>query len=133
MPRLQPRNIDPQFCDHPIAVKAPDDYLEVSVMVERVLESWRDSILSFEFLNKDGELRSDRELSPKNKEKRQSVDVKLRDKHAIEKPILGIGLMDNIEIGSGRDIFMALAVQGVTTMPVHIRRKQASEFDKYII
>lgn len=133
MPRLQPRNLDPQFCDHPIAVKSPDDYLEVSVMVERVLESWKDSILSFEFLNSEGELRSDRELSPKNKEKRQGVEVKIRENRVLEKPILGIGLMDNIEIGSGRDVFMALAVQGMTTMPVHIRKKQVEDFDKYIV
>ncbi len=133
MPRVQPTSPEPVFCDNSVAVKTPDDYIEVRVIVEKVLESWRDSILSFEFLNSDGGLRSDRELSPKNMQKRQEVEIRLRENKKLEKPILGIGLMDNVEIGSGRDVFMALAYHGFSTLPVHVRKKQMDEFKSYII
>lgn len=133
MPRVQPSVAEPVFCDNAIARKAPDDYVEVRVIVEKVLQSWRDSILSFEFLNSDGGLRSERELSPKNMQKRQDVESALRDSKAVEKPILGIGILDNIEIGSGRDVFMTLAYHGLTTLPVHIRRKQLDEFKSYVL
>lgn len=133
MPRVQPSVAEPVFCDNAIAAKAPDDYVEVRVIVEKVLESWRDSILSFEFLNSDGGLRSERELSPKNMQKRQDVESSLRDNKQIEKPILGIGILDNIEIGSGRDVFMTLAYHGFTIMPVHIRKKQVDEFKSYVL
>lgn len=133
MPRLQVAMPNAVFCDNKLVVKDPDKYIEVTIIVEKVLESWRDSILSFEFLNGDGSLRVDRELSPKNQERRGDIELKIREKKPIERPILGIGLMDNIEIGSGRDVFMALAVQGYTTAPVHIRKAQQDEFKKYIV
>ena len=133
MPRLQVNTPNAVFCDNKVAVKDPDKYVLVEVIVEKVLHSWKDSILSFEFLNTDGSLRMERELSPKNQERRGVVENKIRDKKVVEHPILGIGLMDNIEIGSGRDVFMTLAGQGYSTLPVHIRIAQKDEFKAYIV
>ena len=133
MPRLQTATPEAQFCDNKIAVKDPDKYILVDVIVEKVLESWKDSILSFEFLNTDGSMRMDRELSPKNQARRVEVEEKIRANKPLERPILGIGLMDNIEIGSGRDIFMTLCGQGYTITSVHIRKSQEDEFKDYIV
>lgn len=133
MPRLQRQMMIPVFCDNKLAAKAPDDYVDVCVFVDRVLESWKDSILSFEFLNSDGSLRGDRELSPKNMDRRLVLEQKIKEKKTVEKPILGIGLMDNVEIGSGRDIFMTLAFHGHTTIDAHIRKNQQADFKGYIV
>ena len=68
----------------------------------------KDSILSFEFMNPDGSMREQRELSPKNRERRVEVETKIRERKALDRPIIGIGLMDNVEIGSGRYRFALL-------------------------
>ena len=133
MPRLQVNIPDAIFCDNKVAVKDPDKYVTVDVALEKVLASWKDSILSFEFLNTDGSLRLDRELSPKNRERRNDIEQNIRDKKVVQRPILGIGLMDNIEIGSGRDVFMTLASQGYSVVSVHIRKAQQDEFTGYIV
>jgi hypothetical protein len=133
MPRLQVNYQDARFCTCKAVNKDPDKYVLVDVAVERVLESWKDSILSFEFLTPDGSLREDRELSPKNRDRRLEVETKIREGKPVDHPVLGIGLMDNVEIGSGRDVFMTLALQGHTTAPVHIRIAQQDDFKGYIV
>jgi hypothetical protein len=133
MPRLQVNIPDAIFCDNKLVVKEPDKYVTVDVALEKVLASWKDSILSFEFLNTDGSLRMDRELSPKNQERRSEIEQLIRERKVVQRPILGIGLMDNIEIGSGRDVFMTLATQGYSVVSVHIRKAQQDEFKGYIV
>lgn len=133
MPRLQVNYQAATFRDSKVVTKDPDKYVLVDVVVEKVLESWKDSILSFEFMHTDGTLREERELSPKNRERRAEVETKIRERKPVDHPILGIGLMDNVEIGSGRDVFMTLALQGYTVAPVHIRKAQMEDFKNYIV
>lgn len=110
-----------------------DKYISVSVSSKKILESWKSSLFSFEWLTPDGKIRSFDELGEAEKHKFESVTTLLKNGDRLERPILGIGVLDNIEIGSRRDIFLTLAAQGVTDISVHILKQDEKDFKGYIV
>lgn len=121
----------PVFVDNPVVHGREDHYTEIQVRVPAVLESWRLSLYSYEWLRPDGTIKAANELPPAEQELRTLVEDTLRARLAVEKPILGIGLLDNVEIGSGRAVFLTLAALGHTTMPVYIPKSHEAEFDPF--
>ncbi len=103
----------------------------VTVRVPTVLRSWKSSLFSFEWIKPDGSLKDIYELPHHLRERRLAVEEKLKSGQALEKPVLGIGLLETIEIGVGRDVFLTLAAHGVTEIPVHIPVNMAREFSSY--
>lgn len=124
--------IDLQFTDSPSIKGREDRYTVVTVQVAPVLKSWRASLFSFEWLNPDGSLRSLDELPLHERDKRIRVEQKTAQGDHHDRPVLGIGMMDNVEIGAGRDVFLTLAAQGHKTLEVHIPVSNAKEFKKFI-
>lgn len=121
----------PHFTDNPVAVNRADHYMEITVDTAKVMKSWRESLFSFEWLMPDGRIKSAAELSETERPRREAVENALAGKQALEKPILGIGMMDNVEIGSGRPTFLTLVAQGAKTIPVHIPRSNEADFKKF--
>jgi hypothetical protein len=121
----------PKFVDNPVVKSRRDNYIDIDVNVEKVLKSWRISLFSFEWLGPEGRIKSADELPEAEKPKRAEVERRLKAGEALEKPILGIGMLDNIEIGSGRAVFLTLAAQGAKTVPVHIPRSNEGEFKPF--
>ncbi len=109
-----------------------DKYISVSVSSKKILESWKSSLFSFEWLTPDGKIRSLNELGELEKQKFEAITLLLKNGDAIEKPILGIGILDNVEIGSRRDIFLTLAVQGISSISVHILKTDEKDFEGYL-
>jgi hypothetical protein len=103
-------------------------------MVEtaRILKSWRESLFSFEWLRPDGTIKPADQLPPGEQARRQAVEQKIRDGVSLEKPVLGIGMLDNVEIGAGRATFLTLAAEGVAAIPVHIPVSHTDEFKAFI-
>lgn len=124
--------LDLRFTDSPSVKGREDRYAVVRVRVEAVLKSWRSSLFSFEWLNPDGSLRSLDELPLHERDKRVKVEQKLGAGTALERPVLGIGMMDNIEIGAGRDIFLTLAAKGHKTLDVHIPVSNTKDFKQFL-
>lgn len=122
-----------QFIDNSAAKNDSGRYASIAVNVERVLESWRDSVFSYEWLDGNGKIKSNDDLAEREKPKRRRVEEALQSKDPLEKPILGIGLKDNIEIGTGRAEFLTLAAHGVKTIPVHIPKSNESDFKDFIV
>lgn len=125
-------NSNLKFINNKIIKGKEDKYLNVHVSAEAVLKSWRDSVFSFEWLKPDGGVKPIEALNDSEKEKRQQVEQTLSGGEAIETPILGIGLMENIEIGAGRAIFLTLYDKGEETIPVHIPKSNEADFAKFI-
>lgn len=121
-----------KFIDHKAALSKPDTYIEVQVEVAPVLESWRDSMFSFEWLDGEGQVRPVGELKDKDQERYWFVEDALRKTKELEKPILGIGLQDNVEIGSGKAVFLVLAAKGMKSIPVHIPKSNESDFKAFV-
>jgi hypothetical protein len=121
----------PNFKDNPVATNRPDHYIEIMVDTGKIMKSWRASLFSFEWLLPDGRIKTTGELSDTERPRREAVEAALQANQPLDKPVLGIGMMDNVEIGSGRATFLTLVDQGVATMPVHIPRGNEADFKKF--
>ena len=120
---------DLHFVDNPVA--RGERYITIDISVGAVLESWRASLFSYEWILPDGRIKALQELPPGEQPKRRAVEESLDHHEPLEKPILGIGLLENVEIGSGKALFLTLAAHGCKTLPVHIPRASIKEFDPY--
>lgn len=127
---VQPENI--RFIDNPAIQERSAAYLGIVVDTAQILKSWQISLFSFEWLLPDGRIRTLAELSEAEKPKRARVEELIRAGTPIEKPILGIGIMDNVEIGSGRAEFLTLVAHGIKTIPVHIPKTNQSDFKEFL-
>lgn len=130
MTALKPQNApSPVFADNPVAAARPDQYAELMVDARKVLTDWRRSLLAHELLDGSGIVKNDDEISEARLEKRETVRACLAAGQPLEKPILGIGIFDNVEIGAGSDVLATLVLEGVATIPVHVRKSQLRDFD----
>lgn len=125
--------ITPVFTINPAVQDRGGQYVDVTVRAAAVLKSWKLSLMSFEWLLPDGTIRTLDELPIKEREKRLAVESTLSGGHPLPKPVLGIGIMDNVEIGSGRDVFLTLAALGHDAIPVHVPKSCLKDFKAFQI
>lgn len=109
-----------------------DKYVILNVDAGAVLGSWKNSLFSFEWLNAAGGIRTPDDMPMREREKRLEVERSVKSGHALERPILGIGIMDNVEIGAGRAVFLTLAAMGHKTIPVAVPKSNAKDFKPFI-
>ena len=130
MPQKNKKDPDSQilFADNPSIAARRAHYLDIVVDVQAVLESWRDSLFSFEWLTPEGAIKAAEDLSAAERAKRQQVEDKIASGQPLDKPILGIGIQDNVEIGSGRAEFLTLAARGLRAIPVHVPQGNKRDF-----
>ena len=120
------------FQDSKAAKAKPDFYIPVTLNVSKVLKSWQLSVFSFEWLEKDSSVKAFDDLKSSDQEKREAVESAINAGNALDKPVLGIGIQDNIEIGSGKAVLCTLAAHGIKTIPVHIPKSNESDFKDLI-
>ncbi len=116
--------------DNPAASKG---FICMKVKTEAVIENWRQSAFSYEWLNPDGSIKAPSALTPAEQQKRLQVEQLLKEGKPLNKPVLGIGIMDNVEIGSGREILLTLADQGHASLDVHVPKNNADLFEPFAI
>lgn len=121
-----------KFSDNPVIKGREKNYAEVTVSIPKILESWRASLFSFEWMLPDGRIKDVAALPEKEQPKRQAVEDAIAAGKTLEKPVLGIGLLENVEIGTGRATLLTLAAHGLKTMPVHIPVSHRDEFKPFI-
>jgi hypothetical protein len=119
------------YIENPVLNGNGERYMTLTLDVRKALESWRQSVFSFEWMHPDGRIKTLDELSEGEKPKRVAAEKKYSNKEAFEQPVLGIGIMENIEIGSGRADFLTLAAHGVKTIRVHIPKSNESDFKAF--
>lgn len=120
------------FVDHQAKRSDPERFLDVDVSVAAVVKSYRASLFSFEWLDGAGNIKAMAALPEKERPKREAVEAALKNGSALEKPVLGIGLQDNVEIGAGRAVFLTLAAMGMKRIPVHIPKSNQKDFKSFI-
>lgn len=118
-----------RFMDN-IALKGREDkFLTLEVKTAPVLASWRESMFAHEWLTPEGQIKPEKDMTAKLREKRKDMEARIDSPaEKLERPVLGIGIMDNIEIGSGRDLFLCLAARGLSSIPVHIPKSHEADF-----
>lgn len=121
-----------RFTDNSALSGSNTAYLGIVVDAQKVLESWRSSLFSFEWLLPDGTIRAMEQLPDAEQVKRSGIERKISGGELIEKPVLGIGIMDNVEIGIGRAEFLTLAANGEKTIHVHIPKSNESDFKVFL-
>lgn len=117
--------------DNPSIKGREDKYQTITVNLNTVIESWKISLFSFEWLTPEGQIRTPKQLPEKELVKYEAVLSSYAAGTALEKPILGLGIVDNIEIGSRRDVLLTLASQNVATLDVHISKSMIKDFIPY--
>ena len=106
-------------------------YTSITISVPAALRSWKKSLHSYEWIKPDGNIKSLEELSIPEQAKRRAVEDLIRAGGPIAQPVLGIGVMDNIEIGMGRAEFLTLAAHGLRHIPVYIPCSNESDFKAF--
>ena len=121
-----------EFKDNPAILGKESKYETIEVNVEKIIESWRDSIFSFEWLTENGEVKEQSALNEREHQKREQIEELLKHNRPIPKAVLGIGLKDNIEIGIGRAHFLTVAAHNIKEIPVHIPKSNSDDFKAFI-
>ena len=119
--------IQPQFYDHEVVKKSPQDYVEFTLSPSRILKAWQSSLFAHELLDKDANVKDDKDMAPETYQRYIDATEALKRREAIAKPVIGIGIMDGVEIGIGREIIAACQTMGVDDIPVSVRRAQADD------
>lgn len=120
------------FVDNKSIKGREDHYAHITVDVPRVVESWRTSLYSFEWLLPDGRVKDLKELSETDQPRRQAIEDAIKSGDPLEKPVLGIGLLENVEIGVGKAVLLTLAAHDVKSVPVHVPKNNESDFKDFI-
>ncbi len=127
------KSISPErFQDNPALKGREDKFITLEIKVAPVLASWRESIFAHEWLNPDGHFKKTSEMTQKVQMRRKAIEEDIENNGFLNRPVLGIGIMDNIEIGSGKDLFLSLAAMGLTTITVHIPKSHEDDFRMFI-
>lgn len=106
--------------------------MPVTLNVAKVIKSWQLSIFSYEWLNKDGTIKDTKDLKDSDQEKRHTIETMLQSGDPLEAPILGIGIQDNIEIGSGKALLCTLAAHDTKAITAHIPKSNADDFKDFL-
>ncbi|MCI5061018.1 MAG: hypothetical protein MRY79_08100 [Alphaproteobacteria bacterium] len=107
-------------------------YKTVKVNLSKIVKSWKASLFSFEWLTPEGNIKPPEQLSSTEAQKYHDVCEALEKDEELERPVLGIGMLDNIEIGSKRHVLLTLSAQGVEEMEVHIPSANEKDFNDYL-
>lgn len=122
-----------RFIDNPALKGREANFITLDIKVAPVLASWRESLFAHEWLTADGHIKSPDQMSEKVRTGRLAAQNLIENADfKLERPVLGIGIMDNIEIGAGRDLFLSLAAMGVETISVHIPKSHGADFRIFI-
>ena len=124
--------MSPKFKDNAAALAAADQFIEITIDCAKVFASWRGSIYSFEWIDADGNVKKIKDLGDAEGQKRQIIEDALNKNEPIEKAVLGFGMLDCIEIGSGRAAFLTLYDMGLKTMPAHISKNAKKDFENFL-
>ncbi len=129
MPSLMDR---PPFYPHPDLMNDPA-YVIVTIHTARAIQSYRKSLLAYEWIAPDGTLKSMDDLGPSQSAARHRIESQFKSGQALLHPIIGWGLFDCLEIGAGRDVFLTLAALGIQHIPVHAPVQMIDSLRPFIV
>ena len=117
--------------DNPTLKDRADKFTLMEVDLGKIVKDWKKSLYSFEWLLPDGTVRPPEKLTTDYRHQYNNVEQVFQLNGALERPILGLGMMDNVEIGSRKEVLLTLARLGVETMDVHVPKSCADDFKKF--
>lgn len=124
---------NPHFSDSSALKGRESQYVSVTVDAKKILKNWQKSLFSFEWLTPAGAIRAPDDMPLREREKRLAVEQTIKAGQPLERPVLGIGVMDNIEIGAGKAVFLTLAAHGHKSIPVSVPQSVLKDFSPFIV
>lgn len=121
-----------RFVDNPSIRGRAENFTIVTVSVPAVLESWRESLFSHEWLWPDGRIRGVYDMPERERLKRIHTEAAILAGDPLPRPVLGIGISDNVEIGAAREVFLSLAAQGVDKVEAHIPKSNLADLRPFL-
>ena len=121
-----------KYKDNEAVKDSPNKYETVTVSAANVIKSWKASLFSYEWLLPDGRIKDLKELPQSEQAKREEIETLLKRNSPLERPILGIGLLENIEIGANKEVFLTLCAHNVPHIEVHIPKNHKEDFTDFI-
>ena len=121
-----------KFEDNPAIRGREDRFIVVEAKIAPILASWRESLFAHEWLLPDGTIKTMTDMTAEMRERRHLIEIQLQNSQPLQRPVLGIGITDNVEIGDGRDLLLHLASKGIKTIPVHIPKSHKDDFRIFI-
>lgn len=132
MGRIMTQDFLGRFRDNPAIQGQESKFVTVLVKIPLVLSSWRESAFAHEWLTPEGQIREPKNLQPKIWARRIEIEKELQLETTLIRPVLGLGIFDNIEIGSGKDLLLTCAANGHVTISVHIPKSHLGDFKIFI-
>ena len=129
----QSKELPIKLIDNKIVHKNPQAYVTASLALRCIVESWRQSLFSFEWLDENGQVRANKDLEDTQKSKYDSIYAAYKTGIPMERPVLGVGVMENIEIGSRKDVLLTLYSLGIEKLDVHIPKSCICDFEKFML
>lgn len=121
-----------KFIENPNISGKQDKYITLELSLDKIIKSWRKSLFSFEWILPDGKVRTPNEMTEDIKLKYTYALQFVQENRPIPMPILGIGVMDNVEIGSGREFVLMLYTQKAKILYAHVPINDEKEFTGYL-
>lgn len=121
------------FTDNPAIESRMERYVTLKLSTAHVLAGWRSSLMAHEWLDQNGHVRKPDTLNMLDRDKVLKAERILDGGGSLPRPVLGIGIFDNIEIGAGRDIFCLLVLKGARTIEAHVPRSNEKEFKAFSV
>ena len=101
--------------------------------MNKAVESWRQSIIAHEWLSKDGAFKGIDALSAPLKTQWEESLARAESGYEIERPILGLGVLDNIEIGTNRSILSVADHLGIGSIEVVVPEGMVKLFKGFTV
>ena len=111
----------------------PNPYAVLSIDMNKAVESWRQSIIAHEWLSKDGAFKGIDALSAPLKTQWEESLARAESGYEIERPILGLGVLDNIEIGTNRSILSVADHLGIDSIEVVVPEGMVKLFKEFTV
>ena len=109
----------------------PNPYTVLVVDLKKIVESWRHSIVAHEWLD-DGEFKKVAYLNFHLRTQWGETMAKIEAGYDIERPIMGLGIHDNIEIGTNRPILSVADHLGWDSIEVVVPESMADLFKEFL-
>lgn len=120
------------FYNHEIINKDPDKYCEILLPPESILSAWSHSLNCYDYLDKAGHIKAEETMDSQSLKKFLSAFDCFKRGEPTAKPVIGIGIMDTVEIGIGAEIIVAATAFKYPLLPVHVRKAQESDLRKIL-
>lgn len=110
-------------------IEQPEKFVTLDLETSKLLHLWGGSIVSFEWL-KDGKPKDKSDLKESLQEKFTEIEQILENGQSVEHPLLGIGIFDGVEMGTGRATLCVFATHNIPKIKCSILKTTEKEFMK---